>query len=317
MARNWRPRASLDCLRTRAAMLARVRQYFAETGALEVETPILARAATPDPQLDSFVTEDGGALYLHTSPEFFMKRLLAAGSGSIYQIAKVFRRGEQGRRHAREFSMLEWYRVGVSYRDLMDDVAQVVACALGPLRVLAPPEHLSYAEAFRRYCGVDGLSGDVAAFRAAAARLEIDFDANESDVDVWRDLLLTHAIEPNLGQGRLGFIRDFPASQAALARLRPGTPPVAERFEVYLDGIELANGFAELRDADEQRARFETQLAQRRARGLPPVPVDEEFLTALAAGIPECSGVALGLDRLLLCGLGLKDLAATQTFQVR
>lgn len=316
MARDWRPRASLDCLRTRAAMLARVRQYFAETGALEVETPILSRTATPDPQLDSFVTEDGGALYLHTSPEFFMKRLLAAGSGSIYQIAKVFRRGEQGRRHAREFSMLEWYRVDMTYRELMDDVAQVIACALGPLRTLSASEHLSYAEAFKRYCGVDGVSEDVAAFRAAAARLGIAFDAHEADVDVWRDLLLTHAIEPHLGQGRLSFIFDYPASQAALARLRPGTPPVAERFEVYLDGIELANGFAELRDANEQRTRFEGQLAQRRARGLAPVPLDEEFLRAVTA-LPACSGVALGLDRLLLCGLGLEDIATTQAFKVR
>lgn len=315
MPRDWHPRASLDCLRQRAAMLARVRQYFATTGALEVETPILARAATPDPQLDSLITDDRGALYLHTSPEFFMKRLLAAGSGSIYQIAKVFRGGEQGRRHAREFSLLEWYRVDITYRELMDDVARAVAHALGPLRTLAPPEHLSYAEAFIRYCGVDGLSDDVNAFQAAAERLGIDFSAHETDVDVWRDLLLTHAIEPRLGQGRLSFVFDYPASQAALARLRAGTPPVAERFEVYLDGIELANGFAELRDAQEQRARFEAQLAQRRARGLPAVPLDEEFLSAVAS-LPDCSGVALGLDRLLLCGLGLNDIAATQAFYV-
>lgn len=315
MARDWRPSASLDCLRTRAAMLARIRQYFADTGALEVETPILARSATPDPQLDSFVTEDGGALYLHTSPEFFMKRLLAAGSGSIYQIAKVFRRGEYGRRHAREFSMLEWYRVDMGYRELMHDVAQAIACALGSLRSLATPEYLSYGEAFQRHCGVDGLRDDVPALRAAAARLGIAFDPTEADVDVWRNLLLTHAIEPHLGPGRLTFLYDFPASQAALARLRADTPPVAERFEVYLDGVELANGFAELRDANEQRARFDTQLGHRRARRLPQVPLDEDFLAALPA-MPACSGVALGLDRLLLCGLGLQDIAAAQAFYV-
>ena len=315
MARDWRPSASLDTLRARADMLARIRQYFADTGALEVETPILARAATPDPQLHSLVADDGGALYLHTSPEFFMKRLLAAGSGSIYQIAKVFRGGERGRRHAREFTMLEWYRVDMPYRDLMADVARVIARALDPLRTLSTPEYLSYADAFKRYCGVDGLSDDVDALRTAATRLGIAFDANEADVDVWRDLLLTHAVEPHLGQARLTFVFDFPASQAALARLRPGTPPVAERFEVYLDGVELANGFAELRDAHEQRARFAAQLAQRRARGLAPVPLDEDFLAALSA-MPACSGVALGLDRLLLCGLGLKDIAAGQAFYV-
>jgi elongation factor P--(R)-beta-lysine ligase len=307
---DWRPAASIVTLTQRARLLARIRDYFARHDVLEVETPILSSAGSTDPNLHSFAARSlapGDAAtprYLHTSPEFAMKRLLAAGSGSIYQIARVFRGGENGRRHNAEFTLLEWYRIGFDYHQLMDDVAALVTETLGAHR-LAAPEKLSYRDAFLRHCKLDPHCADAEELAATARLNRIDVSGlGSTDCDGWRDLLLTHVVEPNLGRGRLTFLYDYPASQAALARIRPDKPAVAERFELYLDGIELANGFQELTDADEQRARFERDAIVRADRGLAPIPADARLLAALAHGLPACSGVALGFDRLVMLATG-------------
>ncbi len=317
---DWRPRATPTTLRARARWLAAIRAFFAARDVLEVETPQLSAAATPDPALHSLVTRwpgrDGTPRYLHTSPEYPMKRLLAAGSGDIWQLARVFRDGERGRLHHPEFTLLEWYRVGWDHRRLMGEVAELVTALLDG-QTLAPVETLTYREAFLAHAGVDPFAADAATWREAAARHAIDGAGLETlDTDGWRDLLLTHAVEPHLGQGRLTFVHDYPATQAALARVRAGDPPLAERFELYWQGIELANGFHELGDPAEQRRRFAADAARRNALGLPEAPHDARFLAALAAGLPDCAGVALGFDRLLMLDLGLERIDDVLAFPV-
>ena len=315
-------------LRHRAAWLARIRAFFAARNVLEVETPILSAAALPDPHLDSFAVHAAAGLstnsistpttgYLHTSPEFPMKRLLAAGSGCIYQIARVFRAGELGRRHQPEFTLLEWYRVGFDHQHLMTEVAALVTDLLTDALPLAEPERLSYRTAFLRHLQLDPLNTDVAQLHTCAQHHGISIPPGmpTTVLDPWLDLLLTHCIEPHLGQGRLSFLYDYPASQAALARLRPDDPAIAERFELYLHGVELANGFHELGDATEQRRRFEAENAARYAQGQPVMPLDAHFLAALEeAGLPDCAGVALGLDRLLMLALGKTTLQEVMAF---
>ena len=320
MVDDWRPRATQQTLRARAVLLAAIRAFFAERDVLEVETPQLSTAATSDPVLASLATRwpgpDGPPRFLHTSPELPMKRLLAAGSGDIWQLARVFRDGERGRLHHPEFTLLEWYRVGWDPRRLMAEVAELVTTLLDG-HALQSLETLSYREAFVVHAGLDPFTSGPDAWRAAAERHAIEgvgFDA--LDLDGWRDLLLTHAVEPRLGQGRLTFVHDYPASQAALARVRDGDPPLAERFELYWQGIELANGFHELLDAAEQRRRVAADLEHRRAQGLPEVPVDVRFLAALEAGMPACAGVALGIDRLLMLKLGLDSIDEVLAFPV-
>ena len=303
--------AGLEMLRLRAQLLARVRDFFAKRGVMEVDTPALSGAAVTDPHLHSFVTTSAGPVvgpvfYLQTSPEFPMKRLLAAGSGCIYQIAKVFRNGEYGRLHNPEFSLLEWYRLGFDPARLMAEVAELVTALLRDRLPLQAPEYLSYGAAFERYLGLDPHTASVAELAACAAAqtLQAPPGMPPDDPNPWLDLLLSHCIEPQLGRGRLSFLHDYPAAQATLARIRPGQPPMAERFELYLNGIELANGFHELSDPAEQRRRFERDNRLRAARRLPPMPVDERLLAALESGLPDCAGVALGLDRLLMIAAG-------------
>jgi len=320
---DWRPGADLATLRLRAELLARIRAFFATRDVLEVETPLLSAAAITDPHLASFATVYSGpgprygqTLYLHTSPEFPMKRLLAAGSGCIYQIARVFRDGEAGRRHNPEFTLLEWYRVGFDHHRLMTEVAKLATLLLRDRLSLAEPEWLSYRQAFERHLDLNPHRATVAELAAAAERQGVPIPSGmpADDIDPWLDLLLTQRIEPHLGQGRLCFLYDYPASQAALARLRPGDPPVGERFELYLYGVELANGFHELGDAVEQRRRFEAENAARQAQGLPVTPVDEYLLAALEAGLPDCAGVALGFDRLVMLAAGKNSLAEVLAF---
>lgn len=318
---DWRPSAGLEALRARAAMLHCIRGFFAEAGVLEVETPIASRAAGTDPALESLVTRWHGpgsaaaglGLYLQTSPEFPMKRLLAAGSGPIYQVCKVFRDGERGRRHHPEFSLLEWYRPGWGYHDLMAEVAALVRRVLG--RADLPVEQLTYRGLFRERLGLDPWTASPEALAACAAAAGIA-GALDLDRDGWLDLLLTHRLEAGLGVGRLTFLCDYPPSQAALARLRVEEVTVAERFELYLDGVELANGFQELTDAPLQRARFMADLEVRRNQGRSQPPLDAAFLAALAAGLPAAAGVALGLDRLLMAVLGVRDIDAVLAFPV-
>lgn len=309
---EWRPDAPLQNLKERARILQRIRAFFSEREVMEVETPMLSPAALTDPAIDSLGTRyvgpghaDGLKLYLHTSPEFPMKRLLTAGSGPIYQLCKVFRQGEAGRRHNPEFTMLEWYRPGFDHHRLMDEVEALVTTIL---ELEGKAERLSYQQAFMRYAQIDPLNSSIAQLRDAAVRLDCGgFDAGE-DRDLWLDLILSHGVEPHLGRGGLCFLTDYPASQAALARLNPDNPAVAERFELYYKGIELANGFHELGDSGEQRQRFESELAERTAQGQEVCPMDEKLLAALEAGFPDCAGVALGVDRLVMLALGAESL---------
>jgi lysyl-tRNA synthetase class 2 len=313
---DWRPAATPSALLRRASMLASARQFFAARGVLEVDTPILGAAGASDPQIEPLrtrVTGMTGELYLATSAEFHMKRLLAAGSGDIYQISKVFRDGERGRWHNPEFTMLEWYRQGFDDAALMTEVEALCACLLAPHRRLPPAERLTYADALRRYAGVE--RDDEPALERAAAEHGIVCEA-ELDRDGRLDLLMGLVVGPLLGTERPCFICDYPATQASLARLKPGRPAVAARFELYVDGIELANGFHELADAAEQRARFERDLAVRRERGRTLPALDERLLSALAAGMPDCAGVALGFDRLVAVALGMSQLAEALAFPI-
>jgi lysyl-tRNA synthetase class 2 len=303
VAEDWRPSASIETLRSRAALLARVREFFAARRVLEVETPILSRATVTDVHLASLATRiagHGGDYWLQTSPEYAMKRLLAAGSGDIYQIQRVFRDGEIGANHNPEFTMIEWYRVGFDDRALMDEVEALLVELLGP-RLEAPAERVTYRAAIARIVGLDPYTAPVATlYEFARTRLgDVPHDLAD-DRDACLDLLMGAIVGPTLGHGRITFVHDYPATQAALARLLPGEPPVAARFEAYVDGLELCNGFHELADAAEQRRRFEADLAQRRARSLPTPPIDERLLGAISHGLPDCAGVALGFDRVVM-----------------
>ncbi|MCK7582948.1 MAG: EF-P lysine aminoacylase EpmA [Chromatiales bacterium] len=320
---DWRPNAGLAAIRARAELYAGIREFFRQAGVLEVETPILSRAAVTDPALASLSTRIDIAgfgprrpLYLQTSPEFAMKRLLAAGIGPIYQICKVFRDEERGRRHHPEFSLLEWYRPGWNYGRLMDEVGALVRLALN--RPAMPIERVAYRDLFRDGLGLDPWHAGVAELRQTAERAGLrGLDGLDLDRDGWLDLLLTQCLEPGLGRGGLTFLCDYPPSQAALARVRTsGEVPVAERFELYIDGIELANGFGELVDAREQRARFLADLDVRRKQGRSEPPIDDALLAALAHGMPECAGVALGLDRLLMLATGAEHIDAVLSFAV-
>lgn len=305
-AEVWRPSASLEVIRARAKLLVGIREFFQRAGVIEVETPACSHAGVTDPAIESFTTRylgpgaaQGEQLYLHTSPEFPMKRLLAAGCGSIYQICKVFRRGELGLKHNPEFTLLEWYRPGFDHHQLMNEVAGLVNSLL-PRRLEV--QKLSYAEVFQEYLSLDPHSATAEELQQCAVDVPISGAAEleMQQADAWLDLLLTHVIEPNLGCGKMTFVYDYPASQAALAKVSKTLPPVAKRFELYLDGVEIANGFHELTDAAEQRKRFENENALRREMGLAEIAMDQHLLAALDAGMPECAGVALGIDRLLM-----------------
>lgn len=322
VATDWKPLASQAVLVLRATLLGRIRAFFAALDVLEVDTPVLSLAASTDPVLHSFYTcspadrlAGTAPRYLHTSPEFPMKRLLAAGSGSIYQVCKVFRNGEQGARHNPEFTLLEWYRTGFDHLDLMDEVERLLVTVLEGILPVTSVHHWCYRDLFIDITGVDPFATSVQSLRDMLATGFGVATAGQlaDDLDTWLDLVMSHVIEPRLGEG-LVFIRDYPASQASLARLRSANPAVASRFEVYLNGMELANGFHELADADEQARRFSRELQQRQASDEAVVPVDERLLGALRAGLPDCAGVALGVDRLLMLACGATDIRDVLAF---
>jgi lysyl-tRNA synthetase class 2 len=299
-------------------MLKTARAFFEQRGVLEVETPTLSAAAVSDPQIESLATQIAGipgSRYLCPSPEYAMKRLLAAASGDIYQVCKVFRDAERGRWHNPEFTMIEWYRVGFDDTLLMNEVEALIAALLAPARALGAAERLSYSDALRRHAGVDAFESTESELLDAARRLGIHCDA-QLDRDAKLDLLMGLVVGPRLGRGNPCFVCDYPASQAALARLKPGLPRVAARFELYLDGLELANGFHELAQPEEQRARFTRDLALRATRGQVQPPLDENFLAALKSGLPDCAGVALGFDRLVAIAIGADKLADAMAFSV-
>jgi lysyl-tRNA synthetase class 2 len=321
----WMPACSPEVLRLRAGLLAAIRRYFAERGVLEVETPLLCGTGVTDPNLHAFTTRfrlagerQGRELYLQTSPEFAMKRLLAAGSGSIYQICKAFRNEESGRHHNPEFTLLEWYRVGFSLSDLMDEVNELFTALCGGTMPLPASERFTYSDIFRRHLGLDPLGAGIADFAEVAAGRGLP-EAEAlcgGDRAVWLDLLFSHFVQPQLGRGRVSFVYDYPASLPSLARKSLADPRVVARVEVFLAGLELGNGFHELADAEEQEARFEVDLASRRERGLPLPPKDECLLAALRAGFPDCSGVAIGVDRLLMVLSGMGSIGEVLAFPI-
>ena len=325
---TWRPTASRTMLEQRAQALARVREFFAKRSVLEVDTPVVVNAPVTDVHIHSAEVrfpDAPGRFYLHTSPEYAMKRLLASGSGDIFQVCHVARGLERGRHHNAEFTLIEWYRLGFSLDQLMNEVEALAREVLGAVARPLRSERLSYVDAFKASLGIDPLMASVDSLRSLARSAGL-MNANELQVgagaagDAERDELLEFLmgvkIGPTLGRNALTFIHGYPASQAALARLDPHDPRVALRFELYCEGIELANGFHELASADEQRARFEHDLAERRSRGLPAEKIDELLLSALDAGLPECAGVAVGFDRLLMLATGASHIDQVLPFPI-
>ncbi len=321
MALHWQPTASIELLKARAYLLAKIRLFFADREVLEVETPALSQATVTDVHLQTFKTHfvgpefaEGKDLYLMTSPEFHMKRLLAAGSGSIYQIGKAFRNEEFGRHHNPEFTMLEWYRIGFDHHALMDEMDTLLQSLLG----CQPSNRMTYQQAFQSVLGVCPLEGSLRELKDAAALLGLqDIAEPEEDRDTLLQLLFSIGVEAKIGQADSpAFVYDFPASQAALAQINPTDPRVAERFEVYFKGIELANGFHELADGKEQLRRFEADNAKRVQMGLAPQPIDAHFVAALTAGFPDCSGVALGIDRVIMLALKANHIQEVIAFPV-
>jgi elongation factor P--(R)-beta-lysine ligase len=313
MTLPWQPSASLEQLRWRAQILRMIRAFFMQRDVLEVETPLLCRTTVTDPFIQSMAvlySSSPHLYYLQTSPEYAMKRLLAAGIGAIFQITKAFRQDEIGRLHNPEFSLLEWYRPGFDHHALMDEVDTLLQTILS----VAPADRITYAQLFQSFLHINPHHAEETELAACAKANHIAITSPITDRDTWLHLLLSHCIEPVLGQERPCFIYDFPASQSALAKIRPENPPVASRFEVYYQGIELANGFHELQHPAEQRERFEAHLAERAQQGLPLLPLDEPFLAALAHGLPDCAGVALGLDRFIMLATKSPQIAAVLSF---
>ena len=299
----------IEALRQRARLNALIRGFFAARDVLEVETPIMSAAGNTEPNIEGFHTRFSGHVdagspqrWLRTSPEYPLKRLLAAGVGDCYELGRVFRNGEAGGRHNPEFTMLEWYRVGWDHHRLIEETIALVQEALA--LVQRPPASVrivSYRDLFMQTVALDPFLADEVQLRAGLGEVGIQPDGLTRDD--WLDLLMSHRIQSQFAVDAITVIHDWPASQAALARIRPGTPPLAERFELYLGPVELANGYHELNDAVEQRQRFERDLAIRATRGAEQPPLDEAFLAALPS-LPACAGVAVGVDRLLMALAG-------------
>ncbi|MFZ1342432.1 EF-P lysine aminoacylase EpmA [Thiothrix eikelboomii] len=306
---NWQPTASIQALKARACLYQQLRAFFHARGVLEVETPALSQAGNTDPQISSFsVNTPQGLRYLHTSPEYPMKRLLAAGSGDIYQLCKVWRQDEAGRKHNPEFTMLEYYRVGFTYQQLMQEVTELLHLVLPQLTT--EPRILSYRQAFLEILGLDPHQASIEQLKACAQQQQLDVQGELSQ-QAWLDLLFTHCIEASFPNDRLTFICHYPATQAALARVRLEEGQwVAERFEVYLGPLELGNGYQEQTDA----AQLERVLVADAKQQTPALPLDLRFIAAVQAGLPFSAGIALGVDRILLCRLQAKQLPSLLSF---
>lgn len=314
---DWNPTASISALSKRAQLLAALRHYFTVHGAMEVETPLLSQCGTTDPAIESFTvqTKVKGQRYLQTSPEFAMKRLLAAGSGDIYQISKAFRAGEEGQHHNPEFTLLEWYRVGWDENQLAAEVVELVCMAANALGYNADfqVEYSSFAKVFEKALEIDPHRATVDELARVAKNAAINPTGNLSHDD-WLDVLMGMIIAPSFPPDRLTILNHYPASQAALAKIYRGDPPVAARFEVFGGPIELANGFYELLDPVEQKQRFEADVQHRLTAGQADVFPDDRLIAALAAGMPDCAGVALGIDRLLLWLMHERRLSSVMSF---
>jgi lysyl-tRNA synthetase class 2 len=304
---NWQPSCGIQQLRLRAQLLAFIRQFFAERAVLEVETPLLCHTTGTDPLLDFFATDyrflpQPQSLFLQTSPEFAMKRLLAAGSGSIYQVCKAFRNGESGRFHNPEFTMLEWYRVGFDLAQFMDEVAELISSILEPRFSAKTIEKISYVTLFFQITGLNPLVFFLDDYQTYAVQHGFPeaYQLCGNDHVLWLDFIFSHEIQPDLGQQSVCLVYGYPALLSSLARTNSENPALTDRFEVFVQGIELGNGFFELADSHEQEQRFDQEIAERKAKALTEVQKDQYLLAALDAGLPDCSGVAVGLDRLLM-----------------
>lgn len=319
---DWQPTATIDMLKTKARMLSKLRAFFAEKDILEVQTPVLSQAGNTEPTIETFVTQQHEnseqqilPSFLNTSPEFAMKRLLAAGCGSIYQITPAFRQDEQGKKHNPEFTLLEWYRIDFDHHALMGEVNALLRFVAQDFLKLERSHFYTYQDAMIKFAEVDPFKTTIEDLRAATEKAGIDIVGMENATyDGWLDLLMSMVVEKNLPFNCPVFIYDYPASQAALAKIRKGTPDVAERFELYLNGMELANGFHELSDANEQEQRFHKDQVQRKESGQAGIPADHHLIAALKHGLPECAGVALGLDRLLMVLTGAEHINDVLTF---
>ncbi|HDR0611754.1 elongation factor P--(R)-beta-lysine ligase [Pasteurella multocida] len=315
---NWQPSASIENLLARAKIIAEIRRFFTDRGLLEVETPVLSEFGVTDVHLSTFNTdfispmaEKSKTLWLSTSPEYHMKRLLAAGSGPIFQLCHVFRNEEAGQHHNPEFTMLEWYRPHFDMYRLINEVDDLLQQILD----CKPTESLSYQFVFQEYVGLDPLSAEKAELVAKAKQYHLQ-QAEQQDRDTLLQFLFSTVVEPNIGKENPVAVYHFPATQAALAQISSEDHRVAERFEFYYKGLELANGFHELTDVNEQLHRFEQDNVQRQKMGLPQRQIDKRLLGALQAGVPNCSGIALGVDRLLMIALGANAIHEVMAFGI-
>lgn len=301
---NWRPTTTRKALQLRAKLLADIRQFFSERQILEVETPLLSQHTVTDLHIESFaVPTSTQNYYLQTSPEYAMKRLLAADSGSIFQICKAFRKGDSGTQHNPEFTMLEWYRLGFDHHQLMQEVDDFLKHCIQSV----PAEKKTYREIFIDLLKIDPNQITLKELQAQAKTFGYESQINDT-IDDLLMFLFSHSIEPHIGFKAPMIVYDFPAGQAALAKIRNDHPPVAERFEVYLNGMELANGFHELTNASEQRQRFLQDQTKREKQNFHSIEIDQRFITALESGLPNCAGVALGIDRLLMAKAQTKNI---------
>lgn len=313
---NWRPSSGPGAARRRAALVERARAYFRKENVLAVDTPALSKYAASDPTIESLGVrgQAQGELFLNTSPEFCMKRLLASGYPDIYSICRVFRGGESGRRHAPEFTMVEWYRLDFDLESIIADTVRFVAACLDAPRLARDVTRYDYADAFRKFANIDVFSAStdqLARLCNADTQLESQLGA---DVHAWFDLIMSTIIAPQFAKEQLTVVRHYPAGQAALARLCPANEQVADRFELFSGDLELANGYVELLDAGEQQRRFDQDLAKRRRTGCPVNPPDESLIAALASGLPACAGVAAGIERLQMAHDKTDDVKDVVTF---
>jgi len=323
VADDWRPACSLELLRARASLLQAIRRFFSARDVLEVETPLLCHGSGTDPQLEFFTTEFYQApakqtLFLQTSPEFAMKRLLAAGSGSIFQICKAFRNGESGRFHNPEFTMLEWYRVGYSLAQLMDEIDELIAFLFNDHLTLKDTQRFSYQDIFEHYTGLNPLEfshQDYCAY-ALTHQLPDAVTICGHDHGLWLDMLFSHQVQPNLGGNALTMVYGYPAGQSSLARINQHNDRITDRVEIFINGVELGNGYYELTDAVEQDKRFDREIMRRRTTAQAAAVKDKRLLAALKAGLPECSGMAIGVDRLLMLLSGNANIANVLAFPV-
>ena len=315
---NWRPSGALPVLKLRARMLGNARDYFAARNVIEVDTPVLSRYAVSDVNIESIEAhlqlDSGTSYYLHTSPEFYMKRLLAAGAPDIYQLCRVFRDGERGHRHQPEFMLAEWYRHGFGLEQMINDTLDFILATFGGTVVPGPTQRISYRDAFQRALNVDPITAtvaDLAPLTTGRHHLDPSSDRDRND---WLDLLLCQAVAPTFAKDSLTVLYNYPADQAALARVNPDDPNVADRYEIFWGELELANGYVELADATEQRERCNRDQAARQAQGKTIRPLDRDFLDALRHGLPDCAGVAVGFDRLVMIAAGTDHIGKVNSF---